>query len=153
MSHDIEMLKRHILSLSYASNFDLARKEWKLIGIELHEDITNCPCGQDIKEMCQIANSLTGAKTFVGNVCINRFVGIDTGNAFKGLKRIAENPSANPNEDLIYHAYQLGYIYEDESEFLMRTRHKRLLSPKQLAWKEKINRRILNKTVVRAPKR
>ena len=63
--------------------------------------------------------------TYVGNVCINRFIGIDTGNLFGGLKRIARDRSANANTDLIEHAQKFGYLYEKEYDFLMETRHKR----------------------------
>ncbi len=148
MEHNFERLKAHILPLSRAQNFELARREWSLIGIEVSEEFDNCPCGQEIKEHCFIRNSETGNTTYVGNVCINRFIGIDTGNLFAGLRRIAQDSSANANEDLIVHAYKLGYIYESECKFLMETKHKRKLSSKQVAWKEKINRRITNKTVV-----
>lgn len=148
MDHNFERLKAHILPLSQAEDFDAARREWKLIGVEVSDEWDNCPCGQEIKEHCYIQNKLNGHRTYVGNVCINRFIGIDTGNLFAGLKRIASDPHANANEDLIIHAYKLGYIFESEYQFLMSTRRKRKLSDKQLAWKEKINRRIINKTVV-----
>jgi len=146
--HNFENLKAHILPLSQAKNFDAARREWRLIGIEISDEFDICPCGQEIKEHCYIRNELNGKATYVGNVCINRFIGIDTGNLFAGLRRIAQDSQANANEDLIFHAYQFGYIFEKEYAFLMETRRKRKLSPKQLVWKEKINRRIINKTVV-----
>jgi hypothetical protein len=148
-SHILERLKAHILPLSRAHSFETARREWDLIGIEMSEELDNCPCGQEILEHCIIKNRLNGNITYVGNVCINRFIGIATGNLFQGLKRIAKDHSANPNEDLIEHAQKFGYLYEKEYDFLMETRHKRKLSTKQLAWKEKINRRIVNKIVVR----
>ena len=148
MLHNFEALKQHILPLSRSRSFDAARKERTLIGIEVSEEWDNCPCGKEIMEHCYIENEATGARTHVGNVCINRFIGIDTGNLFAGLKRIIEDPQANANEDLILHAYRLGYIFEKEFDFLMQTRRKRKLSPKQLAWKEKINRRITKQTVV-----
>jgi len=146
--HNLEQLKAHILPLSVAKNFEVARKEWHLIGVEISEEFDNCPCSQEIKEHCYIENRLNGNRTFVGNVCINRFIGIETGALFDGLKRIAKDSSANANEDLIEHSYRFGYIYESEYKFLMETRFKRKLSTKQKAWKEKINRRITNKTVV-----
>ncbi len=149
MGHNFERLKDHILPLSNSFDFFAAKKEWKLVGVEIQEDWDNCPCGQDIKELCYIENQLNGNKTYVGNVCVNQFIGIQTGNLFSGLKRIAKDNSANANEDLIIHAYQLGYIYENEYRFLMQTRRKRKLSVKQTAWKEKINWRIVNQTVVR----
>lgn len=148
MEHNFERLKAHILPLSNSPNFHEAIKEWRLVGVEISDEFDNCPCGQEIKEHCYIKNKITGHKTYVGNVCINRFIGINTGNLFNGLKRIARDSTANANADLIEHAYKLGYIYESEYGFLMQTRLKRKLSQAQLAWKEKINRRITNKTVV-----
>jgi hypothetical protein len=149
MEHNFEQLKAHILPLSVAQDFEVARQEWKLIGVEISEEFDNCPCGKEIKEHCYIQNALNGNTTYVGNVCINRFIGIDTGNLFGGLKRIAADDKANANLDLIVHAFKLGYIFDGEYKFLMDTRLKRKLSSKQLAWKQKINQRILNKTIVR----
>ena len=146
--HNFERLRDHILSLSVAQNFETARTEWILIGIEVSEEFGHCPCGQQILEHCHIRNRLNGNSTWVGNVCINRFVGIDTGNLFDGLRRIAEDETANANEALIEHAYQFGYIYETEYKFLHDTRLRRKLSTKQIAWKRKINKRILQQTVV-----
>jgi hypothetical protein len=107
------------------------------------------PCGQEIKEHCYITNRMTGESTYVGNVCINRFIGIDTGTLFDGLKRIAKDPEANANLDVIRHGLKLGFIYESEYSFLIETRFKRKLTPKQLEWKRKINRRITHQIVVR----
>ena len=77
------------------------------------------------------------------------FIGIDTGTLFDGLKRIAEDPTANANLALINYANERGFLFnEKEYNFLLGTGRDRKLSPKQLAWKEKINRRILNQTVV-----
>jgi hypothetical protein len=149
MEHNFEKLKAHILPLSNSKNFYHAKNEWILVGVELNEDWDNCPCGQSIKELCYIKNQLNNQKTYVGNVCIKKFIGIDTGNLFAGLKRIAKDDTANANEDLIIHAYKLGYIFEKEYSFLMDTKNKRKLSEKQLLWKQKINNRITNQTVVR----
>ena len=148
--HNFERLKAHILPLSVSQRFDIARTEWSLIAIEISEELDQCPCGQDIKEHCYIHNRLNGNETYVGNVCINRFIQIDTGNLFDGLKRIAKDLTANANGDLIEHAYRMGYLYgEKEYTFLKQTMRKRNLSDAQIAWKVKINRRIVSQTVVR----
>jgi hypothetical protein len=84
----------------------------------------------------------------VGNVCVNQFIGIDTGTLFDGLKRIRDNPKANPNAAVINYAEERGFLYDKEPTFLRSTIRKRKLSLAQAAWKEKINRRILNQTVV-----
>lgn len=150
-SQNFEKLKAHILSLSVSNIFDVARREWKLVAVEVTEDFDQCSCGQDIKEHCYIRNSLNGNQTYVGNVCINRFLQIDTGNLFEGLKRIAGDLQANANHDLIEHAWKMGYLYsEKEYSFLLQTMRSRKLSANQLAWKEKINRRIVQQTVVKS---
>jgi len=149
MNHNLENHIEHIVPLSKAESFNAAKAEWKLIGIEIVEEFDKCPCGQDIKELCYIENQVNQNQTYVGNICINRFLEIQTGNLFVGLKRIAKDDTANANADLIIHAYKLGYIFEKEYGFLMDTRNKRKLSEKQLAWKQKINRRIIEQTVVR----
>lgn len=148
-SHNEEALKAHILPLSVAGTFAAARTEWDLVAVELSEEFDHCPCGQRIKEHCYIRNRLNGNTTYVGNICINRFIRIETGNLFDGLRRIAADPSANPNHDLIEYAWRMGYLYDQrEYDFLRRTALKRSLSQAQLSWKQKINRRILGKTVV-----
>ncbi len=148
-SHNFERLKAHILPLSVSKNFDVARMEWELVAVEISEEFDYCPCGQEIKEHCYIENRRNRNKTYVGNVCINRFIQIDTGNLFDGLRRIALDPTANPNGDLIDHAFRMGYLFnEKEYSFLHQIKRKRNLSQAQMAWKIKINRRIVSKTVV-----
>lgn len=148
--HNFENLRAHIVPLSVSQRFDIARTEWSLVAVEISEEFDHCPCGQAIKEHCYIRNRLNGNETYVGNVCINRFIQIDTGNLFDGLKRIAKDLTANANNDLIEHAYRMGYLYsEKEYTFLKQTMRKRNLSDAQIAWKTKINRRIVAQTVVR----
>lgn len=139
----------HILPLSYARTFEAAKLEWVLEFVEVSEEFDFCPCGQQIKEHCYIRNVKTGNQTYVGNVCVNRFIGIDTGTLFDGLKRLKANPQANPNPAVIDYAEQRGFLFEKEPQFLRATALRRKLSHAQVAWKEKINCRILSKTVVR----
>lgn len=148
-SHNFERLQQHILSLSVSDNFEVARKEWSLHSIEISEEMDNCPCGQDIKEHCYIENKRNGNTTYVGNICINRFLEISTGTLFEGLKRIKKDIHANPNEALINYANSKGYLYDKEYDFLISTMKKRKLTDKQIAWKEKINNRILKEVVVK----
>ena len=145
-----DRLKNHIIPLSISNAFDVAKTEWDLVGVEITEEFDHCPCGQNIKEHCFIKNRLTNHQTYVGNVCINRFMGIATGSLFDGLKRIAADTSANANDAVIEFAYTMGYLFgENEYQFLKRTKLKRKLSAKQISWKQKINRRIVAGTVVR----
>ena len=149
MSHNFEALRTHIVPMSVSQDFNVARTEWDLILVEVSREWDNCPFGQKIKEHCYIKNRLTGATTYVGNVCINRFMEISTGNLFQGLKRIAKDEEANANDDVIEYALENGYLFgENEYTFLKQTKNKRNLSARQLEWKKKTNRRILNQTLV-----
>ena len=104
------------------------------MGVEVSAEFDSCPCGQEIKEHCYIKNHLTGVHTYVGNICINRFLGIQTGNLFDGLRRFSEDDKANVNLDLIGYAYN----FESEYGFVMKTRLKRKLSEKQILWSKKL---------------
>lgn len=149
MEHNFAKFRAAILDLSDADEFYAAKREWEFVGIEIDDNLDNCLCGHTIKEICHIKNQLNGNKAHVGNVCINQFLGIKTENIFEGLKRIIKDNTANPNEDLIIYARKFGYIYESEYKFLIDTKRKRILSPKQIDWKSKINRRIIKQIPVR----
>lgn len=149
MNNNFDKLKSHILSLSNSKEFSSAKKEWKLYHVELSDEFDQCPCGQQIKEICYIKNTINENTTHVGNVCVKQFIGIDTGNLFDGLKRIIQDIDANPNEDLIMYSFELGYIFESEYKFLNDIKRKRNFSERQTEWKRKINRRIINKIKVR----
>jgi hypothetical protein len=148
MTAHSERLAAHILSLSSAKNFQAACLEWSLESVEISEEEDHCPCGQEIKEHCYLHNRITGHRTFVGNVCVNRFLGMHTGTLFDGLRRIKEDPTANPNLAVIDYAEERGFLHDQEPAFLRRTVRQRAPSDKQKAWKARINRRILNNIVV-----
>jgi hypothetical protein len=148
MSHNFERLQAHIFPLSQATDFEAARLEWVLEHVEISEEFDYCPCGHQIKEHCYIRNKETRHQTYVGNVCVNRFIGLDTTDLFNGLKRLMHNPKANANEAVIDYAQNRNYIFDNEVQFLLSTTRKRNLTEKQLKWKEKISHRILNHIIV-----
>lgn len=142
--HNLNRLIAHILPLSLSNDFAVACTEWQLDHIEILDDMDNCPCGQEIKERCYIHNRMTGRYTYVGNVCINRFMGIDTGTLLQGYKRIKNDPDANANLAIIEYAWERGYLTSiREYDFLKDTVRKRKLSPKQAKWKRDANLRII----------
>jgi len=145
----LEALSEHIVGLSSADEFETAKHEWRVshvVMLDYPDD--HCPCGQLIKELCYIHNDATDEETYVGNVCVKRFMGIDTGNLFSGLKRIIDNNRATPNFDVIDYADEHGFLYGKEYSFLISIRGKRALSEKQSGWLRKINRRIVERITV-----
>lgn len=149
-THNLKKLKVHILGLSEADNFEDAKLEWKLDHVYFTEG--KCPCGVKINEHCNLKNSKNGKTTWVGNVCVLKFMDIgEAETLFSALRRVKKNDSAKPNTALIDYAWKRGYLYaKNEYEFLTSlTIHKRRkLSEKQKNWLQKINRRIIGSIVV-----
>jgi len=141
--HNLEKLQEHIINLSVSNLFEECLTEWDLERVEYNDDWDRCPCNVEIKEICHIYNKINDNRTYVGNVCINRFTDWDTTNVFSGSKIIRANKYANPNESLIKYSTKRNLLYQNEVDFLMDTRLKRKLSTKQKEWKRKINYRII----------
>lgn len=147
-SRNFENLRNHILPLSVNRNdFDEAKREWVLEHIAVTKDFGNCPCSQQIKEHCYLRNRLNRRTTYVGNVCVYRFIEIDARPIFNGLRRVRDNYHAKPNAALIEDAKNQGYLYGDnEYDFLQKIKRKRNLSEAQEQWLKFINRRKCNWT-------
>ena len=141
--HNKEAMIEHIVPLSNSEDFNLARTEWKLYKIELHDHWYKCPCNHPIKELCHIRNRLNGNETYVGNICINKFMDINTNNIINGIKRISQDIYANVNKDLIEYLRDNKHLSPNEYRFLLQTKRKRKLSAKQYAWKGIINKKLL----------
>lgn len=150
-TRNFEKLKRHILPLSVNNtDFDAAKKEWALAHVMFTNNPGTCPCSKyPIHEFCYLKNNENGNETYVGNVCVYRFIEIDTRSIFTGLKRIKESALTHPNSAVIEYANDKGYLYGDnEVEFLEQIKGKRKLSEAQEHWLSKINRRIVEAIVV-----
>lgn len=148
---NFEKLKKHILPLSVnKTDFDEAKKEWTLANVKFTNNPGTCPCSKyPIHEFCYLKNNKNGNKTFVGNVCVYRFIGIDTRSIFKGLERIKASAVVPPNSSVIDYANSRGYLYgPNEEQFLQQIKGKRKLSDGQINWLAKINRRIVQAIVV-----
>lgn len=139
-------LKQHILSLSNSQDINQAIPEWEWVDIKIISN-SSCPCGKKpIKENCVLKNQLNNNITKVGNVCVNQFIGINTGNVFPGLNRIINHPiTNNPNKALIDFAYRTGAINQKEYDFLNDIRNKRNLSSKQTNWRNSLNNKLISR--------
>ena len=89
----------HILAHSTANIFEDAIKEWTPVGF--YCDHGKCPCGQPIIQHCIIENHTNQQRTVVGNICVQRFMHINTGTTFTSLQTIMQDISKHPSKDLI----------------------------------------------------
>lgn len=137
-------LKKAILALSKATDWEIAKKEWKLVGISEAEEPEQCLCGHfPIIELCSITNGTTGKTVDVGNVCVKRFLGFRSDLIFASIKKIRKDMTKAIGEDATVFFYQRGVINEWEYKFQQSTMRKRNLSAAQLATRKKINEQVL----------
>lgn len=142
--YNFRQLSQAILSMSRATDWETARKEWALVDIIEAEEPETCLCGHHpIWEICAIHNRVTGHFTEVGNVCVKRFLGVRSDLIFTGVKRIRQDESKSLNSDSIGFFHQRGLINQWEYGFLQSTMRKRVLTAKQANTRIAINRKVL----------
>lgn len=143
-NHNLEYLKAHILPLSVSPHWEIARREWTFTAAEISEDAESCPCSQyPIYELCHIANLRNGNETVVGNVCVSRFIGLDTQPVFSAIRRIRNDIERPLGEAAVAFFSERRVLTEWEQGFLLNTRRKRHLSARQMEIRLRINRKIL----------
>ena len=142
--HNFRQLKEAILSRSAAQEWEIAKKEWKLVRIYEADEPDTCLCGHTpIMEICVLANTLNGNLAEVGNRCVKRFLGLRSDLIFAGIKRIRTDLAKSLNPDSTVFFYEQGIINKWEYDFQSDTHLKRNLSDKQMETRQKINRKVL----------
>ena len=142
--YNFRQLKAAILSMSKATDWETARKEWALIDIIEADEPETCLCGHfPIVEICAIHNRVTDQTTEVGNVCVKRFLGVRSDLIFTGIKKIRKDPTKSLNADSIAFFRQSGLLTDWEYGFLQDTMRKRNLSFKQTETRQRINLKVL----------
>lgn len=145
-SHNEYQLSQRIVELSEANNWAMARAEWDLHEIYFVDEHTTCLCTHyPIREVCVLRNRLNSNHAEVGNVCVNKFMGLPSKIIFDGLKRVAKDDTGALNTDASHYAYRKGWVNDWEYGFLGSTRRKKVLTGRQLAKRQEINRRVLAK--------
>jgi hypothetical protein len=142
--YNFQQLKAAILQLSRATDWEVAKREWALVGITEAEEPETCPCGHyPIIELCSIHNGTTGNSIEVGNVCVKRFLGFRSDLIFRALKRIRRDVSKSLGADATAFFYSRGTINDWEYGFQQSTMRKRNMTAAQSRTRENINRKVL----------
>lgn len=143
-SHNEYQLTQQILRLSNFDSWQVARTEWDLQEIYVEDEPRTCLCTHfPIIEVCVLRNRLNGNVAEVGNVCVNKFIGIPSKIIFDGIKRVAKDRTKALNASAAHYAFRKGWINDWEHGFLTDTARKKVLSAKQMAKRDQINQRVL----------
>lgn len=142
--YNFQQLQREILSRSKATDWEVAKKEWRLVSISEADEPETCLCSHfPIIELCTISNRITGISVDVGNVCVKRFLGFRSDLIFASLKRIRKDIQASVGADATAFFHEQGIINAWEYGFQQSTMRKRNLSAAQMATRMKINQKII----------
>lgn len=116
--HNFRQLKEAILTRSVANDWEVAKREWKLVQIYEADEPDTCLCGHTpIIEICVLANKFNGRRAEVGNRCVKRFLGLRSDLIFAGVKRIRADSSKSLNTDSSVFFYEQGIINKWEYDF------------------------------------
>ena len=142
--YNFEQLRQHILALSRAPDWHVARREWSLVDVWEADEPQTCPSGHfPIVEICRIHNRVTKQSADVGNVCVRRFLGFRSDLIFQAIKRIRNDSTKSLNADAIAFFRERRLLTTWEYEFLQNTMNKRNLSAAQMKARERINKKVL----------
>ena len=144
-SNEYQLIKE-IISRSVSGQWDEAKQEWHLSEIYREDEPLTCLCGHTpIIEICVLKNKLNNKDAIVGNVCVNKFLGIASEQIFAGLRRIKKDINKGLSPAATAYSHERGWLNDWEKEFCLNTSRKRALSEKQKTVRVKINLRVLSK--------
>uniref|UniRef100_A0A914UH85 Uncharacterized protein n=1 Tax=Plectus sambesii TaxID=2011161 RepID=A0A914UH85_9BILA len=99
---NLQKLKEAIISLSSANDWEAAKLEWRLNYIYETDEPDTCLCGHHpIRQLCVLCNLVNGNKAVVGNVCVNKFMGIPSAKVFDAFRRVKKDSTCALNEKAI----------------------------------------------------
>lgn len=132
------------MALSRATDWEVAKKEWRLVEISEADEPETCLCCHfPIIELCTISNATTGKSVDVGNVCVKRFLGFRSDSIFQSLKRVRADPDRAIGPDATAFFHERRVINDWGYQFQQSTMRKRNLSHRQLATKRSINQKVI----------
>ena len=146
--HDAALLRQELLELSRSTVWDEAKLEWDLQDAYWEDGFTHCLCGHGIKERCILFNKHTKCRALVGNCCVKRFApdlakSNSTDAAFASIRRVKKSYEKALHSQLVRRAHQLRRISAWAEAWYLRNRRSRTLTPKELAYRRRLNARIL----------
>jgi hypothetical protein len=137
-----------------ADNWDEAKREWALdyVYLTARDEPGACLCGHPIFEHCVLYNRRNGNVAVVGNVCVNKFLGLPSKGIFAGFRKVMKNERAALTAQAVLYAFGKGWIDDWEKGFYLNTYRlpwgsccKRHLSENRRPIRVRINRKVLSR--------
>ena len=146
--HDTALLRQELMNPGRSAVWDEAKLEWELQDTYWEDDPTHCLCGHGIKERCVLFNKHTRCRALVGNCCVKRFApdlakSNSTEAVFASIRRVKKGYEKALHAQLVRRAREQKRISGWAEAWYLRYRRLRSLTPKEVAYRRRLNVRIL----------
>lgn len=143
--YNFEQLKAEMIARSRDKDWGQAKLEWDLEDVFRVADQRDCLCGHNpILQICTLRNQLTRQIAEVGNVCVERFLGMRSKRIFSAIKRIRDDLNRSLNKEAIEMFRKLKVIsHQDASEYLLFYRRRKNVTDEQQEIRRDVNAAVL----------
>lgn len=143
--YNFEQLKAEMIARSRSTDWPQAKLEWDLRDVFRVAEEQTCLCGHHpIFQICTLRNQLTREEAEVGNVCVEKFLGMRSKRIFSALKRVRLDGARSLNKEAVDIFTNLGAISAQEAEeYLSFYRKRKNITEEQVALKLLINQQVL----------
>jgi hypothetical protein len=143
--YNFEQLRAEMIARSREQEWDQAKLEWDLEDVFRVSEERDCLCGHNpILQICTLRNQLTRQTAEVGNVCVERFLGMRSKRIFSAIKRIRDDGNRSLNKEAIGMFRKLKVIsYQDAEEYLLFYRRRKNVTDAQRELRREANAAVL----------
>lgn len=143
--YNFQKLCDEMITRSKATEWQQAKIEWDLEYVYTVGEKQTCLCGHHpIFQICQLRNAVNRNLAEVGNVCVHKFLGMQSKRVFAALKRIRADINKPLNPKTLEMFVGLGTISaQDEAAYLEFWRKRKCITEEQAKLKLRVNKAIL----------
>ncbi len=143
--YNFQQLQTEIFQRSVEKqDWSLCKNEWRVYDIYRVGEEQVCLCGHHpIYQICELQNDVNRQFAAVGNVCVQKFIGLRSKRLFAALARIQADPKRSLNKEAIDLYTHLRVIGAQEAERYLDYYRKRKNVPEdEIKFRVAINQRI-----------
>ncbi|UUL81895.1 hypothetical protein [Sphingomonas qomolangmaensis] len=143
--YNFEQLKAEMIARSSEQDWQQAKLEWDLEDVFRASEERDCLCGHNpIFQICTLRNQITQSTAEVGNVCVERFLGMRSKRIFSAIKRVRDDENRSLNKEAIEMFRKLRIIsHSDATEYLVFYRRRKNVTDDQRELKRQVNAAVL----------
>ncbi|WP_332640580.1 hypothetical protein [Brevundimonas sp.] len=143
--YNFQKLSDEIVSRSVSDDWLQAKLEWDLEYVYEYPPHKTCLCGHHpIENICVIRNDINRTRAEVGNVCVHKFLGMQSKRVFAALRRVRADISKSLNPRSIEMFMGLRVVSAQDADlYLEFWRKRKHVTPDQMKLRLRVNTAVL----------